>query len=137
MPEFIKGRELSRILYQEVVKPLLDKHFPDIPHASGHFGGGSDVLGYDTEMSRDHDWGPSVAVFLREADFDKAGEIREIMAIQLPHTIRGYSTHFGFHDADGTQVMEIPADGRINHRVFTPTAIGIGRYEAPPSFELA
>jgi len=117
LPELIKGRELSRIFYEEAVRPLLDKHFADLPHAAGRFGSGSDVLGYDTEMSRDHDWGPTVYVLLREADRSLADEIREIMTTQLPLEIRGYSTHFGHHDSDGTQVMEAPADGRINHRV--------------------
>lgn len=121
MPEFIKGRELSRIFYAEAVKPLLDKYFPDLPHAAGHFGSGSDVLGFDTAMSRDHDWGPTVYLFLRDSDMAHADRIRDIMATELPSEIRGYSTHFGNHDSDGTQVLEVPSDGRINHRVYVMT----------------
>src|SRR5689334_298853 len=107
--EFIKGRELSRIFYDEAVRPLLNQHFPNLPHAAGCFGNGSDVLGFDTDMSRDHDWGPTVHLILREEDNHKANEIREIMATKLPLDIRGYSTHFGHHDSDGTQVMNVPA----------------------------
>lgn len=121
MPEFIKGRELSRIFFQEAVKPLLDKHFPQITYAAGRFGVGSDVLGFDTAMSRDHDWGPTVYLILREADKEKADAIREVLATKLPLEVRGYSTHFGNHDSDGTQVMERPSDGRINHRVYMLT----------------
>ena len=121
MPEFIKGRELSKIFYDEAVRPLLDKHFPDLPHAAGCFGGGSDVLGFDTPMSRDHDWGPTVYLILREEDKAKADAIHDIMAKELPLEVRGYSTHFGAHGSDGTQVMERPADGRINHRVYVMT----------------
>jgi hypothetical protein len=121
MLKFIKGRELSRIFYNEAVRPLLDQHFLNLPHAAGCFGNGSDVLGFDTEMSRDHDWGPTVHLILREEDNHKAEDIREILATQLPLEIRGYSTHFGHHDSDGTQVMNAPADGRINHRVYVLT----------------
>ena len=119
-PSFIKGRELSRIFYHEAVKPILDKHFPDLPHAAGLFGNGSDVLGFDTEMSRDHDWGPTVYLLLREVDTNKADAIRDIMARELPHEVRGYSTHFGHHE-DSTQVMGAKNDGGINHRVYTMT----------------
>jgi hypothetical protein len=121
MPEFIKGRELSRIFYDEAVRPLLNEHFPDLPHTAGCFGNGSDVLGFDTEMSRDHDWGPTVHLILYDEDINKVDDIREIMATKLPVEIRGYSTHFGHHDSDGTQVMNAPTDGHINHRVHVQT----------------
>lgn len=80
MPTFLAGRELSRHFYEEVVSPLLEKYIPGLPHAAAHLGKGSDVLGFDTEMSRDHDWGPTVFLFLRERD---ALEITE----ELPETV--------------------------------------------------
>lgn len=52
---FIPGIELSRRFYAEAVRPILDAHYPGLPHAAAHVG--SDVLGYDTEMSTDHFWG--------------------------------------------------------------------------------
>lgn len=60
---FIGGLELSRRFYREAVRPLLERPFPDLPHAAALLGTGSDVLGFDTEMSTDHDWGPSVVLF--------------------------------------------------------------------------
>lgn len=117
MPEFIKGQELSRIFYIEAVKPILEEHFPNLRYTAGRFGAGSDVLGFDTPMSRDHDWGPSVHLILHEEDMLQAKAIWERLATDLPREIRGYSTHFGQHDSDGTQVMDVPSDGRINHRV--------------------
>ena len=54
MPDFISGLELSRLFYWEVVRSLLDKHYPGLPHAAALIGPGSEVLGFDTEMSMDH-----------------------------------------------------------------------------------
>jgi hypothetical protein len=31
-------------------------------------GNGSEVLGFDTELSTDHDWSPRVVLFLRDED---------------------------------------------------------------------
>jgi len=55
-PPFIPGLELSARFYREAVRPLLDARFPGLRHAAARLGRGSDVLGFDTEMSMDHDW---------------------------------------------------------------------------------
>ncbi len=54
----MSGIDLSRAFYTEAIQPLLVKHFPTLEYAAGLIGPGSEVLGYDTEMSRDHNWGP-------------------------------------------------------------------------------
>ena len=56
-PEDLTGCELSRRFYDAVVAPLLLSHWPGLPHAAARIGAGSEVLGLDDEMSRDHDWG--------------------------------------------------------------------------------
>jgi hypothetical protein len=64
------GLELCRLFYAEAVRPLLG----DLPHAAARIGGGSDVLGFDTERSTDHDWGPRLELFLAggyRADIDE------------------------------------------------------------------
>ncbi len=76
---FVPGAELGRRFYAEVVRPLLDAEFPGLPHAAAHLGEGSDVLGYDTAMSRDHDWGPTVTLFLPEAEAGRAPAIRAML----------------------------------------------------------
>src|SRR3989442_884211 len=122
MTSFLPGRELSRRLYEEAVHPLLDEHFPGLPHAAAHLGRGSDVLGFDTEMSTDHDWGPSVLIFLRDQDADLASGIREMLSYHLPHIFYGYPVNFGESPLEpGTLAMNMIIDGPVNHRVFPVT----------------
>ncbi|MFC1586691.1 DUF4037 domain-containing protein [Planctomycetota bacterium] len=65
---FLKGKDLCEQFYLEAVKPVMEKFFPDTCYSAALLGLGSDVLGYDTDMSMDHDWGPRVTLFLDEAD---------------------------------------------------------------------
>jgi len=58
---FVSGQELSRRFYREVVEPLVRPW----PHAAALLGWGSDVLGYDTERSVDHGWGPRLTEYRR------------------------------------------------------------------------
>ena len=46
---FIKGLELNKGFYIDVVKPLLEKKYPDLVYSAVLLGYGSDVLGYDSE----------------------------------------------------------------------------------------
>ena len=54
MTAFIPGLELSRLFYQEAVRPILDAVFPGLPHSAALLGRGSEVLGFDDAMSTDH-----------------------------------------------------------------------------------
>ena len=122
MTAFLPGRELSRHFYEEAVRPLLDEHFPGLPHAAAHLGKGSDVLGFDTGMSTDHDWGPSVLIFLRDQDAHLASGICEMLSRRLPHAFYGYPVNFTESPADpGTVAMNMIEDGPINHRVSSMT----------------
>lgn len=95
MPKFIKGLQLSRDFYFEIVAPLLGEHFPDLQHSAARLGGGSDVLGFDDPTSRDHDWGPRVDLFFTDKDYRKWGQkVYDTLANTLPFTYQGYSTHF-------------------------------------------
>jgi hypothetical protein len=62
------------------------------------------VLGYDTPLSTDHDWGPRLLLFLA-AHQDPADipRIEDALRQQLPPTFQGYPTRFRLsHDAPGT-----------------------------------
>ncbi len=89
--EFIPGLELSRLFYTEVVRPLLDERFPHLKHAAAVIGSGSEVLGFDTSRSTDHDWGPRAMLFLPEEDFAKLSTaLKETLAEGLPMEFLNY-----------------------------------------------
>lgn len=91
---FVPGLELSRRFYQEVVEPLLDRHGGDLPHTAALIGSGSEVLGFDTERSTDHNWGPNLQIFLSKADCHAHGKkIVTVLAERLPKTFLGYATN--------------------------------------------
>lgn len=79
-PAFIPGLELSRLFYWEAVRPCLDEYLPGLPHAAALIGPGSEVLGFDTPMSQDHNWFPNVLLFLREQDSALSAGIRARLA---------------------------------------------------------
>jgi hypothetical protein len=87
---FMQGIELSRKFFVDLVEPILSNGFPDLRYASALVGPGSEVLGFDTEMSTDHDWGPRVLIFLQVNDIGMAAAIREALESNLPQQFHGY-----------------------------------------------
>ncbi|MBR2717319.1 MAG: DUF4037 domain-containing protein, partial [Oscillospiraceae bacterium] len=71
----MKGLELSRLYYEQVGLPMLKRGFPAVLDrlAAGLVGEGSECFGYDDEISRDHDYGPSFCLWLTEADYETVG----------------------------------------------------------------
>jgi hypothetical protein len=87
---FVPGLELSQQLYEEAVRPILAKHFPELPYSAALIGTGSEVLGFDTPQSMDHDWGPRLLLFLAEAEIDAyRPRIEQALARELPPSIHG------------------------------------------------
>jgi hypothetical protein len=80
---FTPGRELSGAFYREVVRPQL----VDLPHAAALLGWGSDILGFDTERSTDHGWGPRLLIFL-----ERAADVR----LDLPEEFAGWPVRYGW-----------------------------------------
>jgi hypothetical protein len=120
MSDFVPGLLLSAEFYREAVAPILAAAYPSVPYSAALIGSGSEVLGFDTEMSSDHHWGPRVMLFLREADHARyQAALRRSLGEHLPRTFRGYPTNFTPPDPEdgGTQLLRAADTGPINHRV--------------------
>lgn len=95
MPNFIPGIKLNEMFYEEIVGPLMEKYFPNLPYSAALVGVGSDVLGYDSEISTDHNWGPRMQLFFRKQDFDRwVPYVDKMLRKNLPYTFKGFSTNF-------------------------------------------
>ncbi|RKN04265.1 DUF4037 domain-containing protein [Streptomyces radicis] len=117
MPSFIPGLELSRHFYLEAVRPLLEETASGLTHSAARLGTGSEVLGFDTTRSADHEWGPRLQIFLHPQDVTRHGaSITKLLSERLPKTFRGYPTHFAPTGEAGIRVMQM-TDGPVHHRV--------------------
>lgn len=124
MPDFIPGLQLARSFFLEAVKPILNATVPDLQFSAALLGPGSEVLGFDTEMSTDHHWGPRVMLFLKETDYEHYQQcIDETLSKELPTRFYGYSTNFTLpNPADkNVQLLQDADGGPVNHRVETLT----------------
>lgn len=66
----MQGLALSHRFWEEVARPKIETDLPDVlPHlAAGLCGEGSECFSFDDAISRDHDWGPGVMLFLEKKD---------------------------------------------------------------------
>jgi hypothetical protein len=137
MPEFINGLRLSGLFYEQIVKPVLVSEFAGLIHSAALIGYGSEVLGYDTSLSTDHEWGPRLLLFLTEDDYESRRErITEVLSRKLPYAFMGYSTHFGEPDQEGVRLPGRKISGLVDHKVevhtlrrFFESQIGLNPYE--------
>ena len=91
MEQHMKGLALSELYYRELCAPMLASRFPALAGrvAAGLVGEGSECLGFDDELSRDHDWGAAVCLWLLPEDYRKTGEALGRALDALPGTIHG------------------------------------------------
>lgn len=118
MTDFIPGKELSKRYYEEIVQPLLAARFPQLPYTAGLLDYGSDVLGFDTEISRDHQWGPRFSLFLCAEEHAKhKDDIDEMLKTSLPYEFLGYPTNFSEVVSDGVRCLEKKSKGQVHHLI--------------------
>lgn len=118
--DFVRGLELAEGFFDEEVEPILSSRYPALEYSAALIGSGSEVLGFDSEMSADHHWGPRVMLFLKPEDIHSLWPgIRLALSSELPLTYRGYSTNCSELDPEdnGTQVLRPLASKPVNHRV--------------------
>ena len=115
MSTFIPGLELCRRFHHEVVAPILASTIPNVPYSAGLLGPGSEVLGFDTPMSTDHDWGPRVMIFLRAEESDAhRPRLADALHDALPDEFQGFPVFL----AESKQLpTDEPNAGGLYHRV--------------------
>jgi hypothetical protein len=88
----MKGLEVAESFFREWGLPYLTREHPGIVArmAAGRIFG-SDVLGADDEISRDHNWGPQFFLFLSEGDFAEHGaRLEQELNAAAPNPWRGF-----------------------------------------------
>lgn len=91
------GISVARAYWSEVVRPVLDAHRPGTPRAAARIGSGSEVLGLDDQMSRDHDWGLRLQIFVPKGE---QADVRAVLRDHLPDEFGGLPTRFAFTGQD-------------------------------------
>ncbi|MCR5335848.1 MAG: DUF4037 domain-containing protein [Synergistes sp.] len=89
----MQGLELCRRYYEEIAAPLIEEKFGGGAYrfAAGLAGEGSECLGFDDEISRDHDFGPGFCLWLTDEDFEKYGAELKKLYDELPKEFMGIS----------------------------------------------
>ena len=83
----MKGLELARKYYEEYGRKMIDSQFADVADriCVGLVGEGSECLGYDDDISTDHDFEPAFCLFITKEDEKKFGfELKE--EVKVPNT---------------------------------------------------
>ena len=99
---------------------MLEAHLPDMRYSAAVLAGGSDVLGFDTQMSMDHDWGPRVMLFLEREDFETRPQAIRALAIEhLPLAYKGYPLRIYAHEGRdiGARLRQRPNDPGLEPRI--------------------
>ncbi len=87
----MQGLEIARSFYLQYGKPMLQEQFPDVIDriAVGLVGEGSECLGFDDDLSRDHDFDPGFCLWITHADAQAFGFRLERAYAKLPKTFMG------------------------------------------------
>lgn len=99
----MKGLELARSFWEECGAPRLREELPELSArcAAGLAGNGSDCLGYDDEVSRDHDWGAGFLLWLPAADAETDGFRLSAFYDHLPDRWQGFPVERRSRMGDG------------------------------------
>ena len=88
------------------------------------------MLGFDTEMSRDHSWGPRLRLFLADDDLPHYGAaIDQALRRGLPYSFRGYPTSFVPIPGESSRRLEARSAGEVEHFVWISTVREALRHE--------
>jgi hypothetical protein len=103
----LDGRALAAAYFTEVVQPIAERALDGISYGAALLGDGSEVLGYDDEVSRDHCFGPRVQLFLPDAcgAFDR---VERALDDELPPAFMGLPVRFAHpHHSAGAVTHQV------------------------------
>lgn len=105
----IKGAELCRRYFEVFGRPMLRRNFPEYLDkiACGLAGEGSECLGFDDELSADHDFGPSFVIWVDDETYEKIGTELQAAYDLLPKTYMGIQRLITPHGTGRTGVVRI------------------------------
>lgn len=89
----MQGIQLAKQYYEAYGEAMLQEQFADVYDriAVGLVGEGSECLGFDDEISQDHDFEPGFCLFITAEDAEKFGFRLERAYAKLPKTFLGYT----------------------------------------------
>ncbi len=124
----MKGLDIAREFYLQYGLPMLEEHFPDILGrvSIGLVGEGSECLGFDDEISRDHDFEPGFCIWIDKCDEEKYGFPLERAYAKLPREFMGLKRRH-LSPVGGNRHGVISSDAFYIRHLGAPTA--------PDSFE--
>lgn len=89
----MKGLELAEKYYEAYGRQMLDDQFADMKGqtAAGLVGYGSECLGFDDDISKDHDYGPSFCIWLPRKIYKEYGVRMQAAYDALPREFMGFA----------------------------------------------
>lgn len=89
----LSGMALAEEYYECFGKKMIEEQFPDYVHkiAVGLVGEGSDCLGFDDILSKDHDFGPGFCLWVSDETYEEIGQQLQQAYDSLPKYLHGIS----------------------------------------------
>ncbi len=105
----MKGLEICEKYFEEFGAPMVEQKFPEYKQriAAGLVGDGSECFGFDDELSRDHDWGPSFCLWLNKEDYKIIGKSLQAEVEKLPKSFMGFERKVSDWGGGRTGLFEI------------------------------
>lgn len=123
----MQGLELAEKYYEAYGRAMIAEQFPQIADqtAAGLAGPGSECLGFDDEISMDHDYGPSFCIWLPREAYAQYGKQMQAAYEALPQEFMGFSG----------RVCEETGQGRVGVLCLEDFYSGLLGYDRAPVTE--